>query len=680
MTNHRWRIRLLFSGLGAVPVFLAGWLGWVQVLHGASLSRGERLPPLRLDESAALRQVEGARVIRAARGTIVDRRGAVLAIDCPCQDVEAEVLVDPSLRRRAEDLRSWIDRVAGRFADALAAERGPARNGERRRQFDRVRRILLGRIAPQGLPERGELEGSSVAGRAAFFLAGKLDRLSVVRALRELDRADDHIALHWVSTYRRVYAERDDTYGVVGFEQDVLVPAAPGGAMRLERWGVFGIEASAVLDAGESGGRLFLRDAVGRSYWRGPADEPDSPVVLETTLDLEMQRFASRVLRESALGVSADAESAPPQWGALVLIEVETGDVLAMANWARDAKHPKAMLATPYQCTFEPGSVVKPLVFAWALQHAGLDWNEAIDCTPQLPGRGRRTAGGRVVHDDHACGSLVPHDILVNSSNIGAVTVGSLLTRQQWRDYLSFYRLTEPSGLLLPHERKATGSTDFSASEANFRYSSATALSIGYELAVTPLGIARAYLTLLSGAQRELRLYRGISGNDVHIVLAPRPPGERRLSDDVVSAIIDALIDVVGPESETNHPTGSRVRKSFLEKEGIELHGLVAGKTGTAASVGHDEKRGSFAVRNASFVGFAPARDPRYLAVCVMQKDDDARFYGGSYAAPVVVRTLLHALELEKLRRLRQEPQVSASPGGSGWSGQVPETDKQGGR
>ena len=71
-------------------------------------------------------------------------------------------------------------------------------------------------------------------------------------------------------------------------------------------------------------------------------------------------------------------------------------------------------------------------------------------------------------------------------------------------------------------------------------------------------------------------------------------------------------------------------------------------------------------MRNASFVGFMPAAAPRYLAVCVLQRDDSARFYGGSYAAPPAARLLLEAMRLEERRRLGQGPQVSATPGSSG--------------
>jgi hypothetical protein len=114
----------------------------------------------------------------------------------------------------------------------------------------------------------------------------------------------------------------------------------------------------------------------------------------------------------------------------------------------------------------------------------------------------------------------------------------------------------------------------------------------------------------------------------------------------------------------------------MLKELGIDLHGVIGGKTGTAASSIGIPGRGKVASKNASFVGFLPAAAPRWLAVCVLQKDDNARFYGSSYAAPPVVRLLLQCQQLAERRQLHQEssgggngqvPTGSATPGDSGW-------------
>jgi cell division protein FtsI (penicillin-binding protein 3) len=150
--------------------------------------------------------------------------------------------------------------------------------------------------------------------------------------------------------------------------------------------------------------------------------------------------------------------------------------------------------------------------------------------------------------------------------------------------------------------------------------------------------------------------------------------GARVLDPAVVDKVVAAMVDVVGSGPGA---TGRFLVEDF-RREQIELHGLIAGKTGTAASQTTIPGRGTVEVRNASFVGLAPVTAPRYLAVCVLQKDDSARFYGGSYAAPPVARLLLEALRLEHRRQLRREPQVSASPGASGRSLRTPERSQAG--
>jgi cell division protein FtsI/penicillin-binding protein 2 len=211
-------------------------------------------------------------------------------------------------------------------------------------------------------------------------------------------------------------------------------------------------------------------------------------------------------------------------------------------------------------------------------------------------------------------------------------------------------------------------------SAAAFKKWSGASYSMGYELQVNALQMARAYLALLAGRQRPLRLVRQLEVDGRRHVVPPDTGGAQELDPGVVETVRAAMIDVV-----SNNPgaTGRFLVDDFRREE-IELHGLIAGKTGTAASQTTIPGKGTVEVRNASFVGIAPASSARYLAVCVLQKDDSARFYGGSYAAPPVARLLLEALRLEQRRQLRREPQVSASPGASGRSPRTPERSQAG--
>ncbi len=362
-----------------------------------------------------------------------------------------------------------------------------------------------------------------------------------------------------------------------------------------------------------------------------------------------------------------------------MLVEIASGDVLAAASWQRDIKHPRGGSFTPYRNLYEPGSIVKPLVLAYALETGSLDWEREFDCAPgssdyrEIIG----AVGSRTVRDDHACGRLTPHGILVNSSNIGATYVGLGLSREQWRDYMRYYGFGTSLGADFPQER--TGGTDPRSFDPSiplrsFLRNSATSFSFGYELQVNAMQIARAYLRMVRGAGAELRLVRGVDLDGRWLPAPALPASEARLRPETVASVFAAMVDVV---SDDPHATGREFHRRMLKDTNIDLHGLLAGKTGTAVSMVGMPGAGKVEVRNASFVGFLPAEAPRWLAVCVLQKDDSAHFYGGSYAAPVAARLLLEAQRVDRRRALQQESsgrQVgSTSPVESGWGRGAPE-------
>lgn len=678
------RVRCLFGGLLLVPLFLAGWLFVLQVLQLGELSRGPERSPLRLGPAAADVQRLRKESLPAPRGTILDRHGNVLAVDCEAYEVRAVVQVPPSFRADVAVFRQWYGQVVDGFADALSrdpelADRVAARQEHRQRIDERLRRAL--RLAE--LPASGAVP-ETVAGSADILVHGGVDVLAVVEALRSFDEARDSVTLHFQLTHRRVHPGREHTHGLVGFVADEALGGADGRARRYQPVGKVGIESWPELRAGQVGERHLFLDSRQRGYFALPVAQPEPRKVVHTTIDFDLQKAADEELERQASALLRDGGSSLPSWGAVVVVEVDSGDVLAAASWHRGVQHRQGASFTPYQSLFEPGSIVKPLVFAYAREHAGLDWSARFDCRSSGAQHERLVEEtGRLVRDDHACDVLTPAGILMNSSNIGAVRVGARLSREQWRDYMDFYGFGQSLGLELPFE--AIGGThpdsfDPRTPLARFRRFSGSSFSFGYEHQVTALQMARAYLRMLHGSRVELRLRRAVE-IDGQRHEAPRAvAGPQHLSAAAIDDVRRALIDVV---SDDPHATGSHLHARMRRELGIDLHGVVAGKTGTAVSNAGAKGQRSTKVRNASFVGFLPVEQPRYLAVCVLQNDSDAKFYGGRYAAPTVVRLLLEAEKLEQRRRLRQGPQVSATPGGSragdpGWSGTAPGTSEAG--
>ena len=688
--GERARVRFAFGALGAVPVFLAGWLGWLQVVQKGEIARAGQAP-LRLVPSTADRQSRRTEPVPQPRGTIVDRNGSVLAIDRETYDVRARVSVPQKYQKDVEAFRAYLAQLAFDLAQALVNDPELADRAEsRRRHAERLARHFAAAFQTEALPAVGELPEHHPRS-ADVLVANGVDVLSVVESLRAFPEQRRHqtVTLHFLRSFDRSYPDRDLTFGLVG-HVDTRWEALPGDTPKVQTFGVCGLESFVALAPAATQVRNFLKDGTGHAYFVAPLADVPMANVLHATIDIELQRAAVRELTTQAEEGAREGAVTIPQWGALVLVEMATGDVLAAASWHRDEKSPQAASFTPYQSLYEPGSIVKPLVFAYALEAGTVDWSHVYDCASgsatyrQLIGSLGRA---KPVRDDHDCAELTPHGILVNSSNIGASYVGLGLSRDQWRDYMRFYGFGTSLQLQLPHERKGgtnRSSFDSKTPMRSFRANSAISFSFGYELQATVMHIARAYLRLFRGAGAELRLCRGVDLGGEWYEAPAGPATGARFRPDVKDAILAAMVDVV---SNDPHATGSHLHARMLKELGIDLHGVVAGKTGTAASMIGIPGRGSVSVRNASFVGLLPAEAPRWLAVCVLQKDDSARFYGGSYAAPPAVRLLLQCQKLEERRQLRQESQSGSGgqaratqgpPGDSGWSRGAPETTSVG--
>jgi cell division protein FtsI (penicillin-binding protein 3) len=671
--GERLRVRFVFAGLGMVPVFLAGWLGYLQVLQAGELPRGDgRTLPL----VAATAASQGARkeVVPQPRGTIVDRSGNVLAIDREVYEVRARITIPRDARKSARAYLEYLVGLADELGAAMAADpamadRLVARDSARSRflqmfasEFKTADLADLVDVANAPLPAKQPLVGD-------VRLAGRVDELPVIEALREIGERRGSVAMDFLHSFQRSYPERELTYGVVGHIDTEWQTDPVTGRKQIETIGRSGLESYEELAPGASTRRAFRLDGKGRPYFLAPLLDTPQPTVVHATVDIDLQRVAERELTAQCEEKAEDPRANLPVWGSLVLVEIATGDVLAAASWhrgmARDAERRQALAKgsswTPYQNLFEPGSIVKPLVIAYALEAGAVDWEHEYDCAPnsatyreRIGGLGRR----RPVRDDHNCSLLTPHGIIVNSSNIGASYIGLGLEREQWHDYMRFYGFGTSLGLKLPNEfRGGTNPRSFDPATPirSFRANSAISFSFGYELQVNAFQIARAYLRLFRGSGSELRICRGIE-TDGDWQAAPVSPVGAKFSPHVIDAVRAAMVDVV---SSDEHATGSHMHHRMLKELGIDLHGLVAGKTGTAVSQVGVPGHGKMEMRNASFVGFLPVEQPRWLAVCVLQKDDHASFYGGSYAAPPAVRLLLQTQSLEERRLFRQESHVT---------------------
>jgi cell division protein FtsI (penicillin-binding protein 3) len=328
------------------------------------------------------------------------------------------------------------------------------------------------------------------------------------------------------------------------------------------------------------------------------------------TLDDRIQRVAQRAVRKQVRKYDAKA-------GYGVVLDVETGDVLAMTNTPdfdpnrfRSYRSEDWRLR-PMTDAFEPGSIFKPFVLAAALEEETINLRTAFDCE-----EGRLQIGRHVIHDSHPHDILTSAEIIQKSSNIGiykiAQTIGPKTTYRYIRDF-GFGRET---GIDFNGER--AGSIASPDRWADVRFAN---ISFGQGLSATPVQIARALHVL---ARDGLLM-------EPHLIDEVRDPKGRTLHETKPT-----LVRRVISKSTANQTTRAMSLVPLEEGTGGRAaldHFTVAGKTGTAQKI--DPETGGYAENKwlGSFVGFVPAEKPEFVIV-VMIDEPKGEHYGGIVAAP----------------------------------------------
>ncbi len=395
---------------------------------------------------------------------------------------------------------------------------------------------------------------------------------------------------------------------------------------------------------GENGLKTIIRDARRKAFWL--ADGGYRPardgfhVVL--TLDAEVQ---ATVERELAIRVEQyGAES-----GVAVVMDPRSGAILAMANvpgfdpnrygdYSPDLYRNRAVTDP-----FEPGSTFKPFIAAAAMAERVVESGEVFDCEG-----GEWRDGRRVLHDHDPFGLLTFEEVVVKSSNIGMGKIGKRLGNEKLYEYVKAFGFGEKTGVDLLAEDAGT----VRGLERWDAYTT-TSIPMGYEVAVTPLQLTRAFCALANGGLLvQPYVVRAVLAADGRVVrdFSDPPPQGRALPEYVAVAMKDKILCAV-----VNEGTGHRARL-----EGYQ----VFGKTGTARIA--QPGGGGYQQRAyvASFVGAAPAEDPRLVAyVAIWRPDPSLGYYGGTVAAPVVREILGHALAYLEVAPDRRPMALTATPG-----------------
>ncbi len=467
------------------------------------------------------------------------------------------------------------------------------------------------------------------AGEVAAELAPILDR--DVDELTERLRRD----AHFVYLARQLPWEVGEEIAELGLpgvgiltEPDRVYPAGPLGAQVLGFTGIDGDGLSGL----EVQYDTILRGVPGQLYVeRAPRDleiasgdrhviPPTDGTDLVLTIDRELQHIAERAAREAV--ETHDAAGA-----GVVVLDVGSGDVLAMASLPGydpnepGRAEPDARRNRTVTDMFEPGSIQKSVTIAAAIEEGIVDPGSTIDVPRSVTVAGKRfTDTGQ-----RDPGPLTVREIMARSSNVGSILLAQRLGAEKLGGYLDAFGYGRPLGLGFPGESGGAylPVEDWSAT-------SLPTIAIGHGVATTLLQAAGVYATIANdGVARQPRLVRGSVGPDGHLEPVEAGGGHQIVSEDTARQVREMLIGAVHGEVATGHRAA--VPGYF-----------VAGKTGTARKPLRDA-RGYSDEYIASFVGFAPAEEPRFV-IAVMVDEPSPAYYGGSVAAPVFSEVASFAL------------------------------------
>ena len=469
---------------------------------------------------------------------------------------------------------------------------------------------VAARLAPLlGVPE-SEIHAQLTGGRPFVWIRRKLPpaTAAAVKALREP-------GLGLLPEPLRLYPNRELAAHVVGFE------GVDGGLEGVER------SFNETL-AGTPGKAVVGRDALGREVVTEAVLQPPAPghgVML--TLDRTIQYLAERELDAAWRRTQAKAAMA-------VVLDPRTGDVLALA--IRPTFNPNTFLDVPSRDhwrnravsdPFEPGSTFKVILAAAALEEGVVRPDDRIWAE-----NGSITIARTTIHDWKKYGWLSFGEVLQYSSNVGSIKVGLALGRDRYYRYMTAFGFGAPTGVGLAGESRG-----LLREPQRWSALSLPTMSIGQEVSVTALQMVAAFGAIANGGVlMQPRLVRAVfdaAGRETRR-FEPQPV-RQVISPETARTLTRLMTQVVA--AGTGHNAAI---------PGYE----VAGKTGTAQKLDPTTRRYSRNPGVLSFVGFAPADEPR-LVMLVMLDEPRTEKWGSEAAAPIFA-----AIGAEVLRYLDVPP------------------------
>lgn len=451
------------------------------------------------------------------------------------------------------------------------------------------------------------------AGRKFVPLARKIDAETAQKINKGLDtvglkKADlpNFTGLHWRDEQTRSYPHATLAAHVIGFSNTDGVGQA--GIEQSQNDLLYG----AVIK------RVQERDRLGRVYDEQVSEkEPPKDVVL--TIKNSIQYKAEEALAEAVRGSGAKA-------GMAIVLDNATGEILAMANYPvfdpnkLQSITPENLKNQSVQNMYSPGSVFKLITYGTAMNKGIISPDGMID-----KGNGSIDVAGHIFKDGHGGGAVTYTKALAQSSNVGAIKTGLRVGKEGFFESMQKFGFGQLTGVELPAETKG-----IVRNPARWNGDSLASMSIGYEIGVTALQMTSAFAT--------------IANNGVRV--QPRIIREIRQFDEKVGSTTDpAKVEVVSAES-------ARKMRGMLKEvvtagtaKLAQVPGYtVAGKTGTAWKFDEKLKRVNSAKYISSFIGFAPADDPKVTIAVIIDEPKIGGRNGGQVAAPAFSKIMKSVL------------------------------------
>jgi cell division protein FtsI (penicillin-binding protein 3) len=398
--------------------------------------------------------------------------------------------------------------------------------------------------------------------------------------------------------YRRFYPAGDVVSHVVGFT-------------GVDGDGQEGIELkqNEVL-SGVAGKRRVIKDRKGYVVEELELlSEPKDGQELVLSIDRRIQYLAFRELAKAVVKFKAKAASA-------VVLDAKTGEVLAMVNFPTyNPNNPKNIKGKTRNRAvtdmFEPGSTIKPIAAAAGMEYGGYQSTTKIDTAP-----GYMKIGPATIHDSHPSEVLTVAEVVQKSSNVGAAKIALSLDKEKL--WTTFKDLGFGSRTHIEFPGEARGQVrDYKT----WRPIEQATMSYGHGISVTLLQLAKAYTVFANdGKIMPVSLMK----------LNQVPTGERVFSSQVASDVKDMLELVVQPGG-----TGMKAQVAGYR---------IGGKTGTAHKLGENGYEKDKYV--GSFVGLAPASNPKIIMAVMIDEPTSGEYYGGTVAAPVFSTVMADVLRL----------------------------------